>query len=201
MRDIGTAIDEAVRTGLAPLLKSAGFRKSGRTFRRTVADVVQIVNVQGSRSNMGTTGRCVVNVGVYLPAVDHLLRTATLDRPDEPDCHIRDRMPGPQHGPNDDPWWALSAADSIDVGRAIGEAWQSAGQSWMASRASMRDCEPFVAGLSKVAVICLVGEGDRAQRALVEYWPTIPSGAYALLVRAKELAGRLGIALPARPEP
>ena len=55
------------------VLKPAGFRKRGGTFYRTVADVVQLVGLQSNRLSTQDVLSCVVNLGVFSPALQDKL--------------------------------------------------------------------------------------------------------------------------------
>ena len=62
---IAKRIDEIVVSGLWPLLKQEGFRRSGRIFRRTVGDAIHVVEVQADKHNEGMHGSFTVNLGLY----------------------------------------------------------------------------------------------------------------------------------------
>ncbi|HEX6052205.1 MAG TPA: DUF4304 domain-containing protein [Gemmatimonadaceae bacterium] len=90
---VNRVVDEAIAARLA----AAGFRRSGRTWRRYLDDgVVQVVNVQWSPGHEGEAG-FTLNAGVYFPALATSIAdfpvTAT---PKEYDCHVRKRplIPG-----------------------------------------------------------------------------------------------------------
>jgi hypothetical protein len=63
-----TRLETAIRDQLAPILREEGFAGSGRTFRRTIAGVIQLVNVQA----FWFGGRFAVNLSAHplgLPSV------------------------------------------------------------------------------------------------------------------------------------
>jgi hypothetical protein len=80
---------EQLKRKLAPLLRGHGFSGSGVNFRRHVGDVIQVLNIQGSRYG----GSCCVNLAVHLT----FLPTVLGDPPDakkitESLCEFRKRL-------------------------------------------------------------------------------------------------------------
>ena len=83
------AFRERLKIKLAPLLRGHGFSGSGVNFRRHVGDVIQVLNIQGSRYG----GSCCVNLAVHLT----FLPTVLGDAPDpkkitESLCEFRKRL-------------------------------------------------------------------------------------------------------------
>jgi hypothetical protein len=104
--EIGRVIDHVGAEALATPLKAAGFRRSGRTWRRQVGDAVQVVHVQASRYNAGAEGEFLLSAGVYFRALAaRLALFPPSDAPGESDCHVRTRAMPP--GRN---WWKVRAA-------------------------------------------------------------------------------------------
>ena len=130
MSELGKVIDHIAVEALGDPLKAAGFRRSGRTWRRQMGDAVQVVHVQASRYNAGRDGEFVLNAGVYFPALAArlglFLPTDTLG---EGDCQVRTRPMPP--GRN---WWKVRAASGAqpepDGGRVLGALF-----SWLDRRA------------------------------------------------------------------
>ena len=58
------AISKVVRIGIAPMLKTHGFKKKALSFARRRGSVVHFVNVQLSSWNSGATGSFYLNVGL-----------------------------------------------------------------------------------------------------------------------------------------
>ena len=98
-------LDDALRLHLAPLLRADGFKGSGRNYRRTVNDMVQVVNVQGSRWG----GSFAINLGLHPLALP--IRS---DQPADPrkineiDCVFRRRLREDER----DQWWSHDSAES-----------------------------------------------------------------------------------------
>lgn len=82
-------VTRIVREHLVPTLVERGFRRSGTTFRRPVAEVVQVVQVQRSTRNGPAASRFYLNGSVYVPVLDELLGVPARPEPDEPSCHVR----------------------------------------------------------------------------------------------------------------
>ena len=86
---------DLVKTQFAPVLRTYGFRGSGRTFRRQRGDCVHIVNLQTSASG----GRCAVNLAIAFTFMDGV----AADRVNQEDCDFRRRLC--PHPGQTDYWW------------------------------------------------------------------------------------------------
>lgn len=120
-------VDEIQRT-LAPTLKTAGFRKRGRTYNRSTLDnLVHVVNLQmGASDPPGTTyikglrenlhGLLTVNLGVYIPEVAQRHGGGLAGSfVQEYQCALRARL-GNLSGQSHDVWWRIndpSTAENI----------------------------------------------------------------------------------------
>ncbi|MBL8989226.1 MAG: DUF4304 domain-containing protein [Gemmatimonadetes bacterium] len=131
MSPVAHSIDLAVKAGLLGALRDAGFRGTARDFHRSRGLVTDAVNIQASRSNAGQDGRFTVNLGIYLPGVEAVLRGAPLaDPPREVDCTVRVRLATVARGGGDG-WWAVGAGlDPSVVGREVGETMTRFGIPW-----------------------------------------------------------------------
>ena len=69
---------------IAPILKGHGFNKRRQTWSRNYADLVQVLELQPSKS---CQEGFYLNLGIYVKAI------GTLKRPPESRCHIRRRPP------------------------------------------------------------------------------------------------------------
>ncbi len=131
--EIGKVIDRVATEALAVPLAAAGFKKTGRTWRRHVGEAVQVVHVQASRHNAGADGQFVLTAGVYFPALAaRLALFPPNDSPGEPDCQVRTRPMPPGRD-----WWKVRAAGVAkpepDAGRVLGTLF-----SWLDRRADGR---------------------------------------------------------------
>jgi len=136
------ALDSIAKAALASDLKSQGFRKGGRTWRRRLGDeAVQVVNVQGSMFGTRAEGRCVLNLGVYFPALAEVLGVGRItDRPSEADCHLRRRaaMLGPDHR---DTWFEFRSADPTSLERtaaSLRELYIDFGAAWLRDLSTLK---------------------------------------------------------------
>jgi hypothetical protein len=115
-------LDDALRLHLAPVLRADGFKGSGRTYRRTVNGVVQVVNVQGSRSG----GSFAINLGLHPLALP--IRSGQQADPrkiNEIDCAFRRRLREDER----DQWWSHDSAESAVVAaQAAAEVYRRVGQ-------------------------------------------------------------------------
>ena len=101
-------LDDALRLHLAPVLRADGFKGSGRNYRRTVNDMVQVVNVQGSRWG----GSFAINLGLHplaLPIRSN--QPADPGKINEIDCAFRRRLREDEK----DQWWSHDSAESAVV--------------------------------------------------------------------------------------
>ncbi len=127
---IAKQIDEVIRGCLARLLKTEGFRKSGRTFHRPAGPAVEVVNVQASQFNLGDVGKFTLNLGLYFRGIDDLLGDPPLEHPKEYECQLRARI-GALMGSGDH-WWTLGATTSpSDVAPAVEQAYREHGRPWL----------------------------------------------------------------------
>jgi uncharacterized protein DUF4304 len=96
--DIAKLINRIVDDGIAEPLAAAGFRRSGRTWRRTLDNgVVHVVGVQWSPRDGGVEGLFALSAGVYSRELaESIALYKPTDSPREHDCQVRLRA-GP-HG-------------------------------------------------------------------------------------------------------
>jgi uncharacterized protein DUF4304 len=85
-------IARLVAVGITPLLRPAGFRKAGFSFHRHLGEVVQVLNVQLSDSNLGERGRFYINVGLNFDRVCLLEGKPINSKPKEYECQLRRRL-------------------------------------------------------------------------------------------------------------
>src|ERR1043165_2717181 len=90
-----TFLDSVAQSGLTAQLKTEGFRKTRRTWRRRSGadDAIQIVNLQGSMFATNAAGRGALDVAIYFPVLAELLGVGALTAtPTEADAHLRQRV-------------------------------------------------------------------------------------------------------------
>jgi len=142
---IGDRIEHVVRTGLAPVLKKAGYRKTARTFRKSSESSTRVTNLQASWTNNGSEGRFTLNLGVYFPEaarIHGLLRVT--DEPVESDCVVSQRigflMPGGR-----DHWWEVTELTDLDALAAqVAEAWERYGHAWLDEHTDIEKARAFM---------------------------------------------------------
>ncbi|ORL74103.1 hypothetical protein A5905_20340 [Prescottella equi] len=86
------AFSSVVGTGIAPLLKSHGFRKQKLTFTRDRGGLTDVVNLQRSAGNSHESIRFYVNCGVYSAEFARVVGRVPQERPKEVDCQFRRRI-------------------------------------------------------------------------------------------------------------
>lgn len=105
-------IDKVVNLYIAPMLKSKGFKKTGRTWLKEGEDYSFLLNIQASRWNGRETGvSFAINYGVYVPSVYEALYTQ--EKPKSPkyyDCMLSHAVRSNKKGQI---WWDIY--DSTDL--------------------------------------------------------------------------------------
>jgi len=69
-------IDSVIRDYIHPELKSRSFRRRATTWNRLIGQTVQVINVQSSQWNESARASFTINVGVFVPFVDAIIRGA-----------------------------------------------------------------------------------------------------------------------------
>ena len=140
-------LDIVANQALGPLLKTQGFRKQARTWRRRAGDdgAIQIVNLQGSMFGTTAEGRCALNLGIYFPALAELLGVGRVsESPAEADCHLR-RRAAMLRPDGHDTWFEFGSTDPASletVASSIHELYRDFGEPWLrrfSSLASARE--------------------------------------------------------------
>lgn len=106
-------VKQVIALGPQPLLKSAGFRKKGHHFFRTLTDASCHINFQSSQWNTSDQARFTINLWVYLPAIavadgDMVIEDASKRRFGH--CEIRLGFLLPESG---DRWWEVSSPTEV----------------------------------------------------------------------------------------
>jgi hypothetical protein len=149
MSHISDLIDIVIKSGLAQELKQNGFRKQGRTFRKSLSEAILITNIQGSKWNRGQAGNFTMNLGVYFPVVAELVWLPLPQAPDRPleyDCLVRTRI-GQLLPTHEDYWWAIDPSiDLHALGSDVTEKWSTYGKPWLERHARMKQARDFLVG-------------------------------------------------------
>jgi hypothetical protein len=168
--EIAKAIDQCIHLGLAPSLKQDGFKKTGRTFMRQIELCTQLVNVQASQSNIGNTGKFTLNLGIYFPTVEKLVKGTELGQPPkEYDCTLRQRIGQlmPEHG--GDKWWSIdNHSDLKTISGEISAAWVSFGRPWIERYSQLGEAATLEWPQleHRVAMLILLNQREEADRVL-----------------------------------
>jgi hypothetical protein len=91
------------------VLAPAGFRKRGAHFKRVVADVVHVVQLQSSTKSTAAVLVATVNLGIFSRELERRLGGPVTD-PTEAECHWRQRL-GELTPPHHDRWWDVGDLD------------------------------------------------------------------------------------------
>ncbi len=164
MARIAVVIDEVLRNGLAQELRSAGFKKAARTWRKCVAELTQVTNVQASWTNHGDAGQFTINLGVYFPEAVRLFGLwAVKDKPGESDCIVHQRI-GLLMPPLTDFWWTVNPGTNLEsLGHEVGRAWRAHGLPWLDAHTDPVVARDWLKKKSLLwAAIFSVVTGDRA---------------------------------------
>jgi hypothetical protein len=117
-------LESSIKDHLSPVLKSDGFVGSGRTFRRVSGDLIQVVQVQGSRSG----GKFAINLSIQPQSIPDVLgNTPDASKIREELCEFRRRLSGTGRA---DQWWDHTASkQSMDAAvRAAAAVYASVGR-------------------------------------------------------------------------
>ena len=108
-------IENAWRDHLAPVLRDAGFKGSGRHFRRTINGFVECVSLQGSQCG----GKFAINLGIQPLAIPDVMGNDVDPRKiEEIHCAFRRRLSETDF----DQWWPYSNLFSSKVSSATNAA-------------------------------------------------------------------------------
>jgi hypothetical protein len=105
-----------IKDAIAPVLLGAGFRATGRVYRREAGDAFHVVDIQNWKYNDSKRARFTIEVGVCFPRL--LAAVSELDayafykpnvaKPGITECAVRRRL-GMFLTPPEDTWWTVSA--------------------------------------------------------------------------------------------
>ena len=92
-------LEASINKYFAPLLRADGFAGSGRSFRRSNDDFIQVVQIQGSRSG----GKFAINLGIQPLDMPDALGNTSHQKITETLCEFRRRLTKSESG--GDQWW------------------------------------------------------------------------------------------------
>ncbi len=79
MSEVAKAIDRLLQEHVNDLLKSAGFKKRGRRYRRLPGDRLEMLTVEASTFNTTTSGRFTVGLAIVIPQLARRLGRSDVD--------------------------------------------------------------------------------------------------------------------------
>ncbi|MFT3894066.1 MAG: DUF4304 domain-containing protein [Anaerolineales bacterium] len=137
-------IDYIIKVGIQPILKREGFKKSSRTFRRSRAGCVQIINIQGSWTNYGDSGQFTINLGVYYPEAAKLHGSFHVtDHPLESNCIVNERI-GHLMPVQRDYWWNFDANSDLNkIGQEVVSVCTNYGLPWLDAHSTLAGALQF----------------------------------------------------------
>jgi len=172
---------KGVVAAFAPTLKSAGYRKQGARFRQEVsATVIQLVNIESSRWNVGSEGEFTVNLGVYhrdLAALHDAL--PVVESPLVHDCIVQQRI-GFVMPVGRDFWWSINPkTDLVALGAEVAAAWLKYGKPWLDAKSSLDGARDFLLEKKHYFLVAMasaaIGNQDDAHHWLdkaIKEWPS-----------------------------
>lgn len=156
-------IDAVVAQGLAPLLKSQGFAKAGRSFHRRRGERWQVVNVQASSGNSAAQARFTLNLGLYIPQIEVLAGQPPLQgKPKEYECTLRERI-GALMPQARDHWWTLVPdGEPAALATELAEAFAAYGLPWLEGHTDLAEVAASLAEAPTIlAAAAALAAGDR----------------------------------------
>ena len=135
-----------LEVAIAPSLKSAGFKKKARTWWRSRAAVIQVINIQ--KSAYGE--RLYINLGIYVK------QFGTEQTPPENRCHVQarlERVSDPARQPD-----VERAASSTVPSAALVEAILTDGLAWLDRLSTLQGIRSYLehGGANKGLVLAAV---------------------------------------------
>jgi hypothetical protein len=132
--EVAELINRIVDDAIAAPLASTGYRRSGRTWRRSLdGGAIQVVNIQWSPRNPGE-GSFSLNAGVYFPSLATSIALFPVTKtPKESDCHVRFR-PQLRGGRG----WEVRVPGMADEDSDIGDGLLKSFFSWLDRRADRK---------------------------------------------------------------
>lgn len=195
MSEVGKEIDKVVKDAIAPILKSAGFKKSGRTFHRVRSESTVLVNVQASQFNDRNEGRFTINLGHYDPEIAQRLGMSALSGPPkEYQCTFSKRI-GQLLPEGNDKWWIVTPGeDNSAISNDVTHAIQQYALPWLSRVETLPGLTDYLRNersFDAATILNALGEKKSAEaclRRLIELHPE-------LWQRVEEWAHKLGIDL------
>lgn len=193
-RSSKAVISQVLAAGITPLLNRHGFDRNGRTYYRSRDGRLELVNIQPHKYCNRFGGSFAVNLGIFVPEVDAAVSLyPKQERPEDHECHIRDRIDG---------WYEFDAhTDLAALGAEASERVEREGLGFFERMSDRAELLAWVrrvhGGEREIALAAHLGELALAQEWLDRLAASGWIGPNRTLRRAARLAGRLGLRSPA----
>jgi len=172
--EITQRINEIVKHHIAPWAKSHGFKKHGQRFTRQEGSCIWIVEVKRWKYNIDNHGKVSLDLGVYFPDWDKLVREFPQMQSWEPVpevpatwcCYVRESLDKLcSEELNDSWWWEVEPTTDLAVlGARLAQSLEAKGLPWLSHKSNFNHA---VSELSQEAerlrgmwiekILCLVG--------------------------------------------
>lgn len=126
-------VNAIIAKGLAPQLKSHGYRKRGRTFWLEGDNHTKIVSINSSGRNLpelGAIGSYGIEIGVFFPEVFQIGNRNDISTPTIHECSVHSGLPLDGWGFFDDLQGGYPSVDAQT--KALENAWDDYGEQWLA---------------------------------------------------------------------
>lgn len=172
MHEISHTIDELIKLGLSPLLKTHHFGKSGRTFHRQIGEIWQVLNIQSSQSNFDIIGKFTINLGIYHPVVAEFAgKSLSSGYPKEYECTLRKRI-GYLMQSQADYWWEINPTTNLEVlAQQVNTTVDKFGLPWLETHCDLRVIVNALSeqpSIMSAAAALALGDKLMAQQRLVQ---------------------------------
>lgn len=177
MSNISKKIDDLLKLGLSPLLKTHKFKKKGRNWRKAEGPIFQIINVQASVYNIGLQGQFCINLGIYHQDIYNMLWGRVSQEPKESEALLHSRLNLLAY--ENMQWWEIDENTSLqtmsdDICRCMSEI----GLPWLEQRFDIASISHHLSLLplsrEAVATAILTDDSEAAEQRLKEViskWP------------------------------
>jgi Domain of unknown function (DUF4304) len=170
-------LNSFIKDKIAPVLLGAGFKATGRVYRRTAGEALQVIDLQNWKYNDSKRARFTIELGVCFPKL--LAAVCELDayafyrdsaaRPGVTECAARRRL-GELMDPPQDLWWTVSATTGhVPTAEEITAPLMNAGLPWMQAMSTLSavtlaraDHHALSSKVMDVAALFAIGETGAA---------------------------------------
>jgi len=176
------AVDNVIKSWIKSMLISEGFRKSGRSFHRQRADMIQVVNFQTTWTNTPERAQFTINLNVILPFYHEKWTGTILPKNPGSAAPICSYRLGTLLPKGADKWWFVTPTTDFDsLSHEIAELVQSVGIPFLDKttdisflRQNLESEKHFhgILGSQPLAfaiLLCYLGEENAAKRVIQDH--------------------------------